>query len=387
MSFGFRILAEDTESDARAGVLETAHGEVHTPVFMPVGTQGTVKTCSPHELIEVGSQIILGNTYHLYLRPGTDVIEAAGGLHKFSSWPGPILTDSGGYQVYSLAQLRKVSDDGVVFQSHHDGSYHEFSPERSVDIQRSLGSDIMMVLDECPPYPCTEEYAVESVDRTTRWAARCRAHFLATEPKYGAEQVLFGIVQGSTFHHLRERSAQALVQMDFPGYAIGGLSIGEPKSVLFEIVAFTAALLPRDKPRYLMGMGKPEDLLEAISLGVDMFDCVIPTRNARKGQVFTRRGPINVKNAVYKEDFRPIEETCKCYACLNFTRAYLRHLIHADEILGLRLTTLHNLFFYHQLVAEARQSIMEGRFVAWKEAFLAEYGMKQETLTAVHNLS
>jgi queuine tRNA-ribosyltransferase len=369
----FQILKEDRESKARVGVLNTAHGKIETPVFMPVGTQGTVKTLSPDELVEVGSQIILGNTYHLYLRPGHDIIEKAGGLHRFAHWKRPILTDSGGFQVYSLADLRKVSNDGVVFQSHHDGSYHEFSPERTVEIQRSLGSDIMMVLDECPPYPCTESYAQESVQRTTNWAKRCLLAYKESEPKFGYEQTIFAIVQGSTFPALRKMSAQMLMEFDFSGYAIGGLSIGEPKSILFEMAEICTSLLPPDKPRYLMGMGKPEDLVEVISLGVDMFDCVIPTRNGRKGQVFTWSGPLNLRNATYKEDFRPIDEYCGCYVCRNFTRAYIRHLFQADEILGLRLGSLHNLYFYHELVAQIRENIKNGTFASWKKMFKSKY--------------
>ncbi|MFQ5822927.1 MAG: tRNA guanosine(34) transglycosylase Tgt [bacterium] len=373
MTPGFQIQKEDMASKARVGVLKTAHGKIETPVFMPVGTQGTVKTLSPDELDNVGSQIILGNTYHLYLRPGHKIIEMAGGLHKFIHWKKAILTDSGGFQIYSLAELSKVNNDGVVFQSHHDGSYHEFTPERIVEIQLSLGSDIMMVLDECPPYPCTESYAAESIKRTSNWAKRCLLKYKESEPKFGYEQVIFAIVQGSTFPELRKISAGSLIEMNFPGYAIGGLSIGEPKSVLFEIAEICTLLLPREKPRYLMGMGKPEDLVEAISLGVDMFDCVIPTRNGRKGQVFTWDGPMNVKNANYKDDFQPIDENCRCYACRNFSRAYIRHLIQADEILGLRLGSLHNLYFYHELVSKIRESIYNENFQSWKKDFKNNY--------------
>ncbi len=373
----FQILKEDTHTKARAGILKTAHGQIETPVFMPVGTQGTVKTLSPHELLEVNSQIILGNTYHLYLRPGHEIIEKAGGLHKFAHWGKSILTDSGGFQVYSLAALRKVNDDGVVFQSHHDGSYHEFTPERTVEIQMSLGTDIMMVLDECPPYPCTEKYAGESVERTLNWANSCLLKFKNSEPKFGYEQSIFAIVQGSTFHQLRQMCAEKLVDMDFPGYAIGGLSIGEPKSILFDIAENCTSILPQGKPRYLMGMGKPDDLVNAVAIGVDMFDCVIPTRNGRKGHIFTWNGPLRVKNAVYKEDFRPLDEKCGCYACMNFTRAYIRHLLHADEILGLRLGSIHNLYFYHSMVAKMRESIINGTFNTWKNHFLNDYVSNQ----------
>ena len=350
---------------------------------MPVGTQGTVKTLSPLELKETGSQIILGNTYHLYLRPGTSVIEKAGGLQCFSGWNRPILTDSGGYQVYSLAGLRKISDDGVVFQSHIDGSSHDFTPESTMDIQLSLGSDIMMVLDECPPYPSSIEYVADSVKRTNAWAKRCRDHFEKMGSKYGYEQHLFGIVQGSIYPDLRRESVSALVDLDFPGYAIGGLSIGEPKPVLFELVETCTAMLPEAKPRYLMGMGKPEDLVEGISLGVDMFDCVLPTRNARKGQLFTWSGPMNLRNAKYKDDFRPIDAECSCYACQQFSRAYIRHLFHAREILALRLASLHNLHFYHSLVAGCRASIADGSFTLWRQRFYENYQISNHTQSTV----
>lgn len=373
MSFAFQLRQTDSDTKARLGRLETAHGVIETPVFMPVGTQGTVKTLSPHELLDAGSQIILGNTYHLYLRPGTGIIEKAGGLHKFSSWPKPILTDSGGYQVFSLAQLRKITEDGAVFQSHHDGSYHELTPEMSVDIQRSLGSDIMMVLDECPPYPCTEEYAREAVKRTAVWAKRSLERFQNTEPKYGFAQTIFAILQGSTIPELRKASADALVPLDFPGYAIGGLSIGEPKEILFAMADLCTDLLPVEKPRYLMGMGKPDDIVELIAMGVDMFDCVLPTRNGRKGQVFTWRGAMNVKNATFKEDFRPIDPDCECYACRNFSRAYIRHLFHAEEMLGYRLMSLHNVHFYHRLVQVAREQLRQKSFLTWKSSFLQTY--------------
>ncbi len=374
----FRLLHRDGR--ARVGGLQTAHGEIATPVFMPVGTQGTVKTLSPQELLDAGSQIILGNTYHLYLRPGHELIEKAGGLHKFITWKRALLTDSGGFQVYSLAALRKVSDDGVMFQSHHDGSYHSLSPERAIEIQMSLGSDIMMVLDECPPYPCDELYARESVQRTSSWARRCLVKFQESKSKFGYEQTLFAIVQGSTFPKLREVSCEALVKMNFPGYAIGGLSIGEPKALLFEMAEICTSRLPENKPRYLMGMGKPEDLVQAVSLGVDMFDCVIPTRNGRKGQVFSWSGPMNLRNARYKQDFRPIDDQCGCYACQNFTRAYLRHLFHSDEILGLRLGSLHNIYFYHSLLAKIRDAIKAGRFENWKREFQRTYQTSEQAV-------
>lgn len=340
---------------------------------MPVGTQGTVKTLSPHELEQIGAQIILGNTYHLYLRPGENLIQQAGGLHRFMNWPRPILTDSGGYQVFSLADLNKVNFEGVRFQSHLDGSYHLFTPENVLQIQRKLGSDIMMVLDECTTYPCTLDQAIHSNEITLDWAERSLAAFRASEPLYGYDQALFAIVQGSTYPELRRLSAKALVELDFPGYAIGGLSVGEPKDAMFEMTQICTEILPANKPRYLMGVGKPEDLVEAIALGVDMFDCVMPTRNGRKGMVFTWSGPLIVKNATYKEDFRPIDEQCDCYTCCNFTRAYLRHLFKAEEILGMRLASLHNLHFYLELVAKARAAILNGQYATWKTQFLQGY--------------
>lgn len=342
-------------------------------MFMPVGTQGTVKTLSPHELEQIGAQIILGNTYHLYLRPGEDLIRQAGGLHRFMNWSRPILTDSGGYQVFSLADLNKVKIEGVRFQSHLDGSYHFFTPESVLLIQRKLGSDIMMVLDECTSYPCTLDQAIQSNEITLDWAKRSLAAFRNSEPLYGYDQALFAIVQGSTYADIRRLSANALVALDFPGYAIGGLSVGEPKDAMFEMTGICTEILPEDKPRYLMGVGKPEDLVEAIGLGVDMFDCVMPTRNGRKGMVFTWNGPLIVKNATYKEDFRPIDEECDCYACRNFSRAYLRHLFKAEEILGMRLASLHNLYFYLELVRQARDAIFNEQYADWKTHFLQRY--------------
>lgn len=340
---------------------------------MPVGTQGTVKTLSPLELEQIGAQIILGNTYHLYLRPGEGVIQQAGGLHRFMNWPRPILTDSGGYQVFSLADLNKVNFEGVRFQSHLDGSFHVFTPENVLQIQRKLGSDIMMVLDECTSYPCTLDQAIHSNAITLDWAKRSLAAFRASEPLYGYDQALFAIVQGSTYPELRRLSAKTLVGLDFPGYAIGGLSVGEPKDAMFEMTQICTEILPENKPRYLMGVGKPEDLVAAIALGVDLFDCVMPTRNGRKGMVFTWNGPLIIKNASYKEDFRPIDVQCDCYTCCNFTRAYLRHLFKAEEILGMRLASLHNLHFYLKLVAKARAAILNGHYATWKTQFLQGY--------------
>lgn len=337
---------------------------------MPVGTQGAVKAIEPRELKEIGAKIILGNTYHLYLRPGTDLIERAGGLHRFMSWDSPMLTDSGGYQVFSLSELRGLSEDGVTFKSHIDGSTHVFTPERVVDVQRSLGSDIMMVLDECTPFPCEESYAAQSSELTLRWASRCKEQFERTNAKYRREQALFAIVQGSTFSTLRERSARSLVDLGFDGYAIGGLSVGEPAEVMYEMTEVCTAVLPSGHPRYLMGVGTPENILEAIARGVDMFDCVLPTRNGRNAVLYTRVGRLNIKNAMYSNDFLPPDVECECYTCRNFTRAYIRHLFKAQEILALQLATIHNLAFYLWLVGSARRAILEDRFSVWKRQTL-----------------
>jgi queuine tRNA-ribosyltransferase len=365
------ILAH-TDGRARAGTIVTGRGEIHTPIFMPVGTQGTVKAIEQRELRELGASIILGNTYHLYLRPGTNIIERAGGLHRFINWDAPILTDSGGYQVFSLSDLRGIHQNGVKFKSHLDGSLHDFTPEKVVDIQRSLGSDITMVLDECAPFPCTEEYARESNEMTLRWAERSKARFEQTRPAYGVEQALFGIVQGSIYEAIRERSACRLAEIGFDGYAIGGLSVGEPAEQMYAMVDVCSGILPEDKPRYLMGVGTPENILEAIERGVDMFDCVMPTRNARNAVVFTSQGRLNLRNAGHAEDFTPVDPECPCYCCRNFTRAYLRHLFKASEILALQLATIHNLTFYLWLVRTARQAILEGRFAIWKSEFLKQ---------------
>jgi len=374
----FKLEKTDTQSAARSGQLHTAHGKVQTPVFMPVGTQASVKTASPEDLEQAGARIILGNTYHLYLRPGHRLIEESGGLQSFMSWPHPILTDSGGFQVFSLAELRKINDEGVRFQSHIDGSYHTFTPELVVDIQRSLGSDIMMVLDECAPFPCTHEYALKANERTVRWAERSITHFRATKPPLGKEQALFGIVQGSTYEDVRRQSMQQLLKMDFDGYAVGGLAVGEPKSAMMNITQLCGDLLPKHKPRYLMGVGKPEDIVHAISLGMDMFDCVIPTRNARNGTVFTWIGRLVLKNSQYEKDFQPIDASCPCYTCRTFSRAYLRHLFQAQEILGLRLATIHNITFYMQIVKNAREAIQKGIFEEWKNQFLNNYQMTEQ---------
>ncbi len=360
---------DHTDGAARAGLLSTDHGDIPTPMFMPVGTQGTVKAIEPRELKEIGARVILGNTYHLYLRPGMEVIEKAGGLHAFASWDRPILTDSGGYQVFSLSDLRGIDPEGVEFRSHHDGSLHRFTPESVIDIQRSLGSDIMMVLDECAPYPCDESYARRAHDLTLRWAERSRDRLEKTA-RHGASQSLFAIVQGSTYPGLREESSSALVKMDFDGYAIGGLSVGEPVEEMYAITSLCTAILPARKPRYLMGVGTPENILESIGRGIDLFDCVMPTRNARNALLFTRDGKLNLRNAACAADFSPPDAECSCYTCRNFSRAYLRHLIKAGEILGLQLATLHNLAFYLWLVGAAREAIQEGNFQSWKGEIL-----------------
>lgn len=374
----FTLETTDSTTAARAGILKTPHGEVLTPVFMPVGTQASVKAMSPRELKEIGVQMVLGNTYHLALRPGDALIRQAGGLHRFSNIPFPILTDSGGYQVFSLAALRKVRDDGVRFQSHLDGSYHTLTPESVVDIQRNLGSDIMMVLDECVPYPCDYETAMKANDRTLRWAERSMVHSQKTASPHGKTQALFGIVQGSTHETIRKVSAEALVDMDFDGYAIGGLAVGESREIMLEMTDFCTQWLPGEKPRYLMGVGKPEDIVDAIGVGVDMFDCVIPTRNARNGTVYTWEGRLVLKGHSYRDDFNPIDETCGCYACQYFSRAYIRHLLNADEILGLRLATIHNLYFYMELVKQARHAILEDRYALWKMDFFRRYRIENK---------
>jgi len=363
----FTLQHTDTTSSARAGRLRTAHGPIDTPVFMPVGTVGSVKAVQPRELLDdVDAPIILGNTYHLYLRPGTDLLQAAGGLHRFMQWPRPMLTDSGGYQVFSLSDLRDLSEEGVTFQSHIDGSSHSFTPESVVDIQRAIGSDIMMVLDECPPGDASEAYARESNELTLRWAARARAHFDATAPLYGYEQALFGIVQGVVYPEIRRESAKRLVDLDFPGYAIGGLSVGEPAAQMYAMVEVVNEILPADKPRYLMGVGTPANLIENIARGVDMFDCVMPTRNARNGTLFTTQGRMNILNARWTEDLSPVDPGLDGYASQRFSKAYLRHLFKANEILALQLATLQNLALYRWVMREARAAIQEDRFAAWR---------------------
>jgi queuine tRNA-ribosyltransferase len=401
MQSHFELLASDQHSKARRGRLRAARGVIDTPAFMPVGTQGSVKGVSPRELRELNAQIILGNTYHLFVRPGLDVINHFGGLHNLMSWDGPILTDSGGYQIFSLAKLRKITEDGVEFQNHIDGARAFISPEIAMEIQAALGSDIAMVLDECVPYPCEYDYAAKSAKMTTRWARRCkewkegnaqrstpnaqrptavasavsaeyRADALRTA-HFTADQLLFGIVQGGTFDDLRRESAQAIVQFDFDGYAIGGVSVGEPEEEMMRAVESVEPFLPADKPRYAMGLGTPPQMLEMVARGMDMFDCVLPTRLARNGTAFTAAGTLNLKNAEFALDKKPIEENCACPACSEFTRGYIRHLIKAEEILGLRLITLHNLHFYLNLMSRACTEIERGKFDQFRKAFVTEY--------------
>lgn len=365
--FTFTRTHTDLASSARAGTIHTGHGIIETPIFMPVGTAGTVKAVHQHELAEeVKAQIILGNTYHLYLRPGTEVLEQAGGLHRFINWKRPILTDSGGYQVYSLSHRRKISEEGVTFQSHIDGSRHTFSPEKSMAIQRSIGADIIMAFDECPPHPCDYRYARNSMELTHRWLHRCIDYLKTHEALYGYQQTMFPIVQGSTFADLRRASAEAIAEADQPGNAIGGLSVGESTAEMYEATALVCEILPADKPRYLMGVGTPVNILECIALGVDMFDCVLPTRNARHGLLYTAEGIINIKNAKWKADLSPIDDSGICNSSLQYSKAYLRHLIHSQEYLGAMIASLHNLSFFLWLVKEARRHIIEGDFSSWK---------------------
>ncbi len=367
----FALLHEDPDTDARLGRLDTDHGSVETPVFMPVGTLGSVKAVQPRELAEdIGAQIILGNTYHLFLRPGTEVLEAAGGLHRFIGWDRPLLTDSGGYQVFSLADRRTISEDGVRFQSHLDGSRHLFTPESVVDTQRSIGSDVMMVLDECPAADVDEAYARTSNELTIRWAKRCQERHRETDGRYGHHQALFAIVQGVTYPEIRRESARRLVELDFEGYAIGGLSVGEAAPVMYEMVEVVTELLPRAKPRYLMGVGTPANLIENIARGVDLFDCVMPTRNGRNGTLFTTEGVVNIKNARWKAHFGPVDPGLDVYASRHFSRAYLRHLILSGEVLGLQIASVQNLSLYTWLMREARSAIRDGRFAAWKAEVL-----------------
>lgn len=367
----FELKATDSKSAARAGVIKTDHGEIQTPIFMPVGTIGTVKSVHQWELKEVvKAQIILGNTYHLYLRPGTQILEKAGGLHKFINWDGPILTDSGGFQIFSLSNQRKLTEEGALFRSHIDGSKHFFTPENVMDIQRTIGSDIIMAFDECPPYPSDYAYAKKSLDLTNNWLKRCVTRFNETEGKYGYSQALFPIVQGSTFKDLREKSAEFVASQNCAGNAIGGLSVGEPTEMMYEMTELVCNILPKDKPRYLMGVGTPANIIENIALGVDMFDCVMPTRNARHGLLFTQNGIINIKNKKWEDDFSPIESESDAYVDTSYSKAYLRHLFSVDERLGGQIASIHNLHFYLWLVGEARKHILEGDFSTWKDQIL-----------------
>ncbi|WP_077367268.1 tRNA guanosine(34) transglycosylase Tgt [Anaerosalibacter sp. Marseille-P3206] len=369
MAISFELIKESSECNARLGKLHTPHGIIETPIFMPVGTRATVKAMTPEEVKDLGAQIILGNTYHLYLKPGHKIVEEAGGLHKFMNWDLPILTDSGGFQVFSLGKLRKIEEEGVEFRSHIDGSKHFISPEKSIEIQNSLGSDIMMAFDECTPYPSSYEYSKKSMERTTRWAKRCKDYHQNWD-----SQGLFGIVQGGMYKDLREQSAKDITDLNLPGYAIGGLSVGEPKELMVDILNFTTPLLPKNKPRYLMGVGSPDYLFEAVISGVDMADCVLPTRIARNGTVLTSHGKLVIKNAQYKRDFGKLDPECDCYTCTNYSRAYIRHLFNVNEILGARLATIHNLHFLIKLMENIRTAIKEDRLLQYKEEFYKKYG-------------
>jgi queuine tRNA-ribosyltransferase len=369
----YELIKKSSTTNGRLGRVHTPHGIIDTPVFMPVGTQATVKAMTPEELKHIGAQIILSNTYHLYMRPGEEIIRKAGGLHRFMNWERPILTDSGGFQVFSLSNLRDIKEEGVTFRSHIDGSKHFISPEKAVEIQNALGADIIMCFDECLPYPCDEGYAAASLDRTIRWAERCAEAHKDTEM-----QSLFGIIQGGMHRELRERSIKEMVKLDFPGYSIGGLSIGEPKPVMYEVLDWTVHLLPENKPRYLMGVGSPDCLIEGAIRGIDMFDCVLPTRIARNGTVFTSRGKLVVRNAEYAEDLRPLDEECSCYTCRNYSRAYIRHLFKAKEILGARLTTIHNLHYLIDLMSRIRMAIKDDNLLKLRDEFYDKYGYNRD---------
>ena len=365
----YELIKKDSRTKARRGRVNTPHGPIETPVFMPVGTAGTVKAMKPEEVRDMGAQIILGNTYHLYLRPGHEVVKAAGGLHKFMNWERAILTDSGGFQVFSLGAMRKISEEGVEFRSHIDGSKHMLSPEKSMEIQNALGSDIMMAFDECAPYPADRNYVKNSLERTTRWLKRCKEYHKNTE-----QQSLFGIMQGGMYKDLRKQSAEEIVELDLPGYAIGGLSVGEPKEIMYEVMDDCVDYLPADKPRYLLGVGSPDCLFEGVERGIDMFDCVLPTRIARHGMAMTSQGRVNIKNAKYERDFTPLDPNCDCYTCRNYSKAYLRHLFKSDEILSSMLMTTHNLHFLVNTMAGIRKAIEEDRFLEYKKEFYDSYG-------------
>ena len=369
MAITFKVVHTDPNSGARAGILTTPHGEIKTPVFMPVGTLGTVKAMTPEELWDLNAQIILANTYHMYLRPGSDIVRRAGGLHRFMHWDGPILTDSGGFQVFSLGALRKITEEGVEFRSHIDGSKHFLSPEKSIAIQEDLGSDIMMCFDECVHYGADHEYTRKSMEMTHRWAKLCKE-----AQKYPEEQAIFGIIQGGMYKDLRTESAKVMSEMDFPGYSIGGLSVGEPKEEMIDLLYHTTSLMPRDKPRYLMGVGTPDYLLETVASGMDMADCVIPTRLARHGTIITHTGMLSIRNAQFKDDFSAPDPDCDCYTCTNYSRAYLRHLFQCGEILASRLASIHNIRFLLKLMEEARKAILEDRFLEYKNSFNEKFG-------------
>ncbi len=369
----YTLIHQDKNSKARLGKLSTSRGIIDTPSFMPVGTQATIKTLSPSDLNDCGAQIVLANAYHLFLRPGMDVIRQAGGLHKFMGWQKPVLTDSGGFQIFSLALLRKITDEGVDFQSHIDGDRHFLTPENVIEIQRDLGSDIIMPLDECVHYPCTQDHAQVAGERTFAWAKRAKEAKRKLIGPDGSKQKLFGIVQGATFENSRKICARQIVGLDFDGNALGGLSVGEPKDLMYNIAGVVLEILPSSKPRYMMGVGLPEDIIETIDLGVDMFDCVAPTRYGRNGTAFTSHGKMTVRNALYTKDFKPLDEDCNCYACRNFTRAYLRHLFNTGELLGLRLVSLHNVYFYQEITRKAREAIAADEFKNYKNDFLAKY--------------
>ncbi len=370
MAVTYELIKECKQTGARLGRVHTPHGVIDTPAFMPVGTQATVKTMSPEELKTMDAHIILSNTYHLFLRPGPDIVREAGGLHRFMNWDRPILTDSGGFQVFSLAENRKITEEGVEFRSHLNGDRLFISPEKSIEIQNALGADIIMAFDECPPYPADYDYCKQSLERTTRWAERCVAAHARPQ-----DQALFGIVQGGMYAELRKQSAEQLTSMDFPGYAIGGLSVGEPKPIMYDVLENTVPLLPKHKPRYLMGVGSPDALLDGSIRGIDMFDCVLPTRIARNGTVMTSSGRVVVKNAQYQRDYGPLDANCSCYTCNNYSRAYIRHLLKADETFGLRLTTIHNLHFLLNLMHEIRQAIRDDRLSDYREQFFVQYGL------------
>ncbi len=368
----YELLHVCKQTGARRGIVHTPHGDIQTPVFMPVGTQATVKSMTPEELKEVGAQIILANTYHLFLRPGHELVKEAGGLHKFMHWDRPILTDSGGFQVFSLGALRTISEEGVEFRSHLDGSKQFLSPEKAMEVENALGADIIMAFDECCPYPSTYEYTKKSMERTTRWAKRCKEAHSRKE-----DQGLFGIIQGGFYKDLRKQSAEELIKLDFPGYAIGGISVGEPKEEFLDILQYTTPLMPENKPRYLMGVGTPDYLVEAAIAGIDMCDCVIPTRLARHGTAFTSKGKIVVRNAIYERDFNPLDDECDCYACRNYTRAYIRHLVKTNEILGIRLLSIHNIKFLTNLMDKVRIEIERDNLGSFRKEFYRKYGYEQ----------